>query len=220
MTVLGGRKVDRTGRATGQRKTNRHTKIVGQFAPHRIDMLRSPAWRVLSLSARRVLDRVEIEMGDHGGTDNGRLPVTFLVISSGTEFSGTQSAQPSAKPLPLASFLSPSRAAPVMLNGGHRTASGSHSATPTTASRPTTGRRSRRSKKRKPWPERHAEHRRGKQIPSAGIRHFPVRDTPTETANPQCGKPPLQRQWGNPHYSRYLGVVPRMKLAPWGASTT
>jgi hypothetical protein len=40
-------------------------------------MLRSPAYCVLSLSARRVLDRIEIEMADHGGTDNGRLPVTY-----------------------------------------------------------------------------------------------------------------------------------------------
>jgi hypothetical protein len=40
-------------------------------------MLRSPAWRTLSLSARRVLDRIEIEMADHGGTDNGKLPVTY-----------------------------------------------------------------------------------------------------------------------------------------------
>jgi hypothetical protein len=40
-------------------------------------MLRSPAYCALSLSARRVLDRLEIEMADHGGTDNGRLPVTY-----------------------------------------------------------------------------------------------------------------------------------------------
>ena len=40
-------------------------------------MLRSPAWWVLSLSARRILDRVEIEMADHGGTDNGELPITY-----------------------------------------------------------------------------------------------------------------------------------------------
>jgi hypothetical protein len=42
-----------------------------------IDMLRSPAWCVLSLSARRVLDRIEIELADHGGMDNGKLPVTY-----------------------------------------------------------------------------------------------------------------------------------------------
>ena len=40
-------------------------------------MIRSPAWCVLSLSARRVLDRIEIEHADHGGNDNGRLPVTY-----------------------------------------------------------------------------------------------------------------------------------------------
>jgi hypothetical protein len=55
----------------------RRTKIGGQFAPRLIEMLESPAYRVLSLSARRVLDRVEIEMAHHGGTDNGRLPVTY-----------------------------------------------------------------------------------------------------------------------------------------------
>ena len=40
-------------------------------------MLRSPAWCALSLSGRRVLDRIEIELADHGGTDNGKLPVTY-----------------------------------------------------------------------------------------------------------------------------------------------
>lgn len=40
-------------------------------------MLRSPAWRALTLTARRVIDRVEIELADHGGTDNGKLPITY-----------------------------------------------------------------------------------------------------------------------------------------------
>jgi hypothetical protein len=40
-------------------------------------MLESPAFRVLSLSARRVLDRLEIELAHHGGQDNGKLPVTY-----------------------------------------------------------------------------------------------------------------------------------------------
>jgi hypothetical protein len=77
VTALGSRKVNRTGRSTGQRRTNRYTKIGGQFSPHLIDMLRSPAWRALSLSARRILDRLEIEMADHGGTSNGKLPATY-----------------------------------------------------------------------------------------------------------------------------------------------
>jgi hypothetical protein len=40
-------------------------------------MLESPAYRALSLSGHRVLARLEIELGHHGGTDNGRLPVTY-----------------------------------------------------------------------------------------------------------------------------------------------
>ena len=55
----------------------RHTAIEEQFAPRAIRMLCSPAWCALSLSARRVLDRVEIELANHGGTDNGKLPVTY-----------------------------------------------------------------------------------------------------------------------------------------------
>ena len=77
MTVVGGRKFNATGRATGALRTNRRTKIAGQFAPRTIEMLESPAFRVLSLSARRVLDRLEIELAHHGGQDNGRLPVTY-----------------------------------------------------------------------------------------------------------------------------------------------
>ena len=58
-------------------KTIRRNKIDGQFSPHTIDMIRSPAWRALSLSARRILDRLEIELADHGGADNGKLPATY-----------------------------------------------------------------------------------------------------------------------------------------------
>jgi hypothetical protein len=42
-----------------------------------IEMLESPAYRVLSLSGRRILDRIEIEHAHHGGADNGRLPVRY-----------------------------------------------------------------------------------------------------------------------------------------------
>jgi hypothetical protein len=56
----------------------RRNKISGQFSARLIEMLESPAWGVLSLSARRVLDRIEIELAHHGGNDNGRLPVTKL----------------------------------------------------------------------------------------------------------------------------------------------
>jgi hypothetical protein len=58
----------------GLKKRN---KISGQFAARLIELLESPAYRVLSQSAHRVLSRVEIELAHHGGNDNGRLPVTF-----------------------------------------------------------------------------------------------------------------------------------------------
>jgi hypothetical protein len=41
------------------------------------EMLESPAWRVMSLSARRIVDRIRIELAHHAGKDNGKLPVTF-----------------------------------------------------------------------------------------------------------------------------------------------
>jgi hypothetical protein len=55
----------------------RPNKISGQFAARLIEMMESPAYRVLSLSAHRALSRIEIEWARHGGQDNGRLPVTF-----------------------------------------------------------------------------------------------------------------------------------------------
>jgi hypothetical protein len=56
-----------------------HTKnrISGQWSWRTIEMMESPAFRVLSHSAHRILDRLEIELAHHGGNDNGRLPVTF-----------------------------------------------------------------------------------------------------------------------------------------------
>jgi hypothetical protein len=61
----------------GRPGRRRFTRIVGQFVPRPIDMLESPAYRVLTLAAHRVLARLEIEFAHHGGNDNGALPVTF-----------------------------------------------------------------------------------------------------------------------------------------------
>jgi hypothetical protein len=55
----------------------RRNRIGGQFAPRLIEMLRSPAYRILSRAALQVLARIEIELADHGGMDNGKLPVTY-----------------------------------------------------------------------------------------------------------------------------------------------
>lgn len=54
----------------------RKTSILGQFSAIPRAMLECPARRALSLAARRALDRIEIELMQHGGSDNGRLPVT------------------------------------------------------------------------------------------------------------------------------------------------
>ena len=77
MTTPGGKMHDKTGRSTGRRKTSKRTQISGQFTWQLIEMKHSAAWRVLSLSERRCLDRLEIELASYGGTDNGKLPCTF-----------------------------------------------------------------------------------------------------------------------------------------------
>jgi hypothetical protein len=58
----------------GRRRRN---SIASAFASHRIEMLDSPAWRVLSLSGHRVLSRVAIELARHGGHIGDGLPVTY-----------------------------------------------------------------------------------------------------------------------------------------------
>jgi hypothetical protein len=55
----------------------RKSWIGRQFAARPIEMLESPSMRVISLAARRALDRIEIEHAHHGGNDNGRLPITY-----------------------------------------------------------------------------------------------------------------------------------------------
>jgi hypothetical protein len=62
---------------TPEGKTVRRNKIAEQFAWQAISMLESPAYRVMSLSALRVVARINIENAHHGGQDNGKLPVTF-----------------------------------------------------------------------------------------------------------------------------------------------
>jgi hypothetical protein len=53
--------------------------INGAFAWRLVEMLGSPAYRVLSLSAHRAMARLEIELAQHGGKpeENGKLPCTF-----------------------------------------------------------------------------------------------------------------------------------------------
>jgi hypothetical protein len=55
----------------------RRNQIAGTFTALLTEMLKSPAWRVLSLSAHRVLDRVAIELRHHGGREGDGLCVTY-----------------------------------------------------------------------------------------------------------------------------------------------
>jgi hypothetical protein len=58
----------------GRRRRN---EIAGQFTALPNEMMLSPAWRVLSLSGRRILDRVAIELRSHGGYVKEGLCVTY-----------------------------------------------------------------------------------------------------------------------------------------------
>jgi hypothetical protein len=58
-------------------RRRRHKPYSGQFAGRLVEMLESPAYRVLSVSAHRALSRIEVEHAHHGGEDNGKLPVTY-----------------------------------------------------------------------------------------------------------------------------------------------
>jgi hypothetical protein len=54
----------------------RRPTIAGQFAPRLIAMLESPAYRVLNRTEHLAMARLEIELANHGGKDNGKLPLT------------------------------------------------------------------------------------------------------------------------------------------------
>ena len=66
---------NRSGQAAGAYKEH----IPGPFSWRLIEMQESPAYRALSLSARKVLDRLEIEFERHGrkAEENGALPCTY-----------------------------------------------------------------------------------------------------------------------------------------------
>jgi hypothetical protein len=62
---------------TDTKHPRRKNRISGQFCARLVEMLESPAYRTLSVTAHRVISRIEIELAAHGGNDNGSLPVTY-----------------------------------------------------------------------------------------------------------------------------------------------
>lgn len=77
MTALGTKRVDQSGRSTGRIKPHKKGRIDGPFIQHSNELLASPAWGVLNLTDRRLLDRLEIEHMAHAGTENGNLICTY-----------------------------------------------------------------------------------------------------------------------------------------------
>lgn len=75
-----GMKADRTGRSTG-RRSNRRERVTtgprGRWVYQEIEMIESPAWRALTINARRIIERLQLEHSNHGGGENGRLPCTY-----------------------------------------------------------------------------------------------------------------------------------------------
>src|SRR5215470_12235059 len=61
----------------GRKRYGRGAAYSGQFAGRLVEMLESPAFRVLSRAAHLTLARIEIELGHHGGNENGQLVVTY-----------------------------------------------------------------------------------------------------------------------------------------------
>lgn len=77
-----GRRHDKTGRSTGAMATSRFAKQnrppQGEgFVWFTRQIMRSSAFRAMSLNARKLVDRVLIEHMDHGGAQNGELIVTY-----------------------------------------------------------------------------------------------------------------------------------------------
>lgn len=64
------------------RKPGKSGQIDGPWVAHRRALLESAAWQSLSLAARRVLDRLEIEHMQHAGLENGRLKTTYADLEA------------------------------------------------------------------------------------------------------------------------------------------
>ncbi len=183
-------------------KPGKRSRIVGQFAARPIEMLRSPAMAVLSLSARRLLDRLEIEFADHGGTENGRLPVTYEhFVEFGIERHAIAPAIREAQALGFIEvtekgiagnreFRRPSLYRLTYRHGEHTGPTHEWRRVDTLAEASAIARAA-RSKK---------QPTRQKQKSSVGKHPASMRETPTEGLKvpmretpllPQCGKPPL-----------------------------
>jgi hypothetical protein len=197
-----------------RRKRN---KISGQFAYQTIEMIESPAFRALSLSAHRVLFRIQAEHAHHAGTENGRLPVTFDQFE---EYGVHRHAVgPAIRELTALGFITydqgthgngvyciPNKFRLTFRNTDGERSDGTHEwrLIKSKGEAEAIARRARNEKKRKTanfFPQW-----RKTPIHSGGKR--------TKKRNPQWRKPPLLSQWWKPPLHLYLGTFrqPSMTL--------
>jgi hypothetical protein len=162
-------------------------------------MLESSAWRVLSLSARRVVERIEIELAHHGGKDNGALTVTYDdFVSYGIDRHAIAPAIREAVALGFIEVTERGRAG----NAKWRSPNTFRITFRTSKGMRTDGTHEWRRISTMEAAEavaKAARSRVGKNLfPSGGKRTPPVGETHTGNPSPQCGKPPLPAQWGKP----------------------
>jgi hypothetical protein len=174
------------GNPPGPRR--RRNRISGQFAPRLIEMIESPAFCELSLSARRVLDRLEIELAGHGGTENGKLVVTFNQFQQyGIDRHAIAPALREVEALGFVEVTEHGRAG----NAEYRQPNRFRITYRPTDNGPETH-EWRRVKTTKDAIEIARTARNPKKNPSGGKRTVSVGKTHTETDNSQWGKPTLQ----------------------------
>jgi len=206
MTIPGGRKVNKKGRATGALKLAKRNKIVGQFSARLVEMLESPAFRVLSPSGHRILARLEIELGHHGGQDNGKLPVTFDdFVDYGIHRHSVAPAIRECEALGFIEITQRGRAG----NADFRCPifSGSRMSPQPVLRQHMTGEKSRQSTRPKCEPETPVilETKNRNRNPVAETAPSPVAETAPQTPNFMVRKPSLQPWYGNHHYYIYRG---------------
>lgn len=61
----------------GKPGKSKHLSKFTNWVAHPVEMRRSPAWRFLPDTARRVLDVLEVAHMEHGAADNGNLAVPY-----------------------------------------------------------------------------------------------------------------------------------------------
>jgi hypothetical protein len=183
-----------------------------QHIQHPIELLRSPAMRVLSRAGHKILMCIESELCRHGGKDNGQLPVTYeAFVEFGIERHLAAKALREVDALGLSRITKRGRAG----NAEHRSPNLHLLTYLPTNDQPATNEwkaietmDEAREIAKKARQNKPAKRHRRRPIFSGGFSQSPVRKTTTENSDFQCVKPPLENPNSQcakpPLLSRYL----------------